>query len=732
MVDKHITEDIVVPIGNPSSQGNFTLTDVDYNIAINGQPFFLANTDERPYRRITAKYRKDQVDQTTEPGEQTLTGWWIRSQSSFHLGSGIKYFEPAQEETLRYRFADSKGVDVWTQGQATLLRDVETGHVMTGGINANGRAQQQMRSIQWKTDNITYQGALVYDEYDIDKVFPAITASVSNKALTSNVATLTTSAAHGFCSGMEVVVSGVDATFNGTYTITSVPTATTFTYAKVAANVASTAVSPVGTATSDVIHFVDYNTGVDSPVFAMCDDGTTAYWVTNAINTDNKLHVYKKLLNVGGSTSPTNMFKQNSIVVTNAAMEYVKDRIVMAANDKIYEFSPSATALPTAVFTHPNANHVFTSIAASGAAIYVSGYTGIQSNILKFTLSTAGVMPTLTSGVIAAEMPPGEVIHKIFYYLGYMMIGTSKGIRAAVVDDADGSINYGPLIVETDQPCYDFAARGSYVWCATSVDGEPGVIRIDLSTSISPLRFPWANDIYKPGVTGKPTTSCAFMGSTDRLGFSAAGNGSDGNIYIEKATEKVSSGYLTTGRIRYNTLEPKLYKLLRAIVDLTYGSMNIVTIDTTDTEAPAGTWSQGSTVDESTTPYPTGPQEYLSYKFILNRSTTDTTQGPVFSGYQVKALPATPRQRIIQLPVYCYDQEADPLGNQVGYEDRAYDRIKMLEGIEANGDTVRVQDFRTNETVIATIEELDFMSMTPPGQRFNGFGGLLTITLRTV
>ena len=732
MVDKHITEDIVVPIGNPSSQGNFTPTDVDYNIAINGQPFFIANTDERPYRRVTAKYRKDQVDQTTEPGEQTLTGWWIRSQSSFHLGSGIKYFEPAQEETLRYRFADSKGVDVWTQGQVTLLRDVETGHVMTGGIKDNGRAQQQMRSIQWKTNDITYQGALVYDEYDIDKVFPAITASVSNKALTSNVATLTTSAAHGFCTGMEVTITGVDATFNGTYTITGVPTTTTFTYAKTAGNVASTAVSPVGIATSNVIHFVDYNSGTDSPVFAMCDDGTTAYWVTNAIDTDNKLHVYKKSLNVGASTAPDNMFKQNGIVVTNAAMEYVKDRIVMAANDKIYEFAPTASALPAAVYTHPNTNHIFTSITASGSAIYVAGYTGIQSNILKFTLSTAGVMPTLTSAVIAAEMPPGEVIHKIFYYLGYMMIGTSKGIRAAVVDDNDGSINYGPLIVETDQPCYDFAARGSYVWCATSVDGEPGVIRIDLGISISPLRFPWANDIYKSGVTGKPTTSCAFMGSTDRLGFSAAGNGSDGNIYIEKATEKISSGYLTTGRIRYNTLEPKLYKLLRAIIDLTYGSLNIYTINAVGTESGAGTWSQGSTVDESSTPYPTGPQEYLSYKFVLNRSSTDTSQGPVFSGYQVKALPATPRQRIIQFPVYCYDQEADSLGNQIGYEDRSYDRIKLLEGIEANGDTVRVQDFRTDETFIATIEELDFMSMTPPGPRFNGFGGLLTITLRTV
>jgi hypothetical protein len=68
-----------------------------------------------------------------------------------------------------------------------------------------------------------------------------ITRTVSNKALTSNVATITTSATHGFAVGDYVVVSGVDATFNGTFLVASVPTTTTFTYAKTATNVTSAA-----------------------------------------------------------------------------------------------------------------------------------------------------------------------------------------------------------------------------------------------------------------------------------------------------------------------------------------------------------------------------------------------------------------------------------------------------------------------------------------------------------
>ena len=74
-----------------------------------------------------------------------------------------------------------------------------------------------------------------------------LTNTVTNKALTSNVATLTTGTAHSLAVGDIVVVGGVDATFNGTQVVASVPTTTTFTFTKTNANVTSAAVSPAGT-----------------------------------------------------------------------------------------------------------------------------------------------------------------------------------------------------------------------------------------------------------------------------------------------------------------------------------------------------------------------------------------------------------------------------------------------------------------------------------------------------
>jgi len=76
------------------------------------------------------------------------------------------------------------------------------------------------------------------------------TVSVTNKALTSNVATLTTSVAHGLGVGQVVTVSGVDAVFNGTYTITVV-TSTTFSYAKNNADISSAAATGTVTFTNN-------------------------------------------------------------------------------------------------------------------------------------------------------------------------------------------------------------------------------------------------------------------------------------------------------------------------------------------------------------------------------------------------------------------------------------------------------------------------------------------------
>jgi hypothetical protein len=726
------TRAIAVNVGIDATTSIWQNTDIAYDTAIGGMPFIYAISDSRPYIRQTAPFRKDQFDNQTEPGEQSLTGWWIRSQSSFHYGDGITFYDPTSSNSgspEHYRYAESKGLNVWDIGQVTLLNDVDAEHFTTGAIESNGRANQQLRSIKWNNTS----GVLLRDEYDVDKI-------ASDGTLTN---------------------------------------------------------------------YIDYNAGTDDKVYAICDDGVNTFWITN---TSTKKTVYKKpLTGTSASTADvTTMFDEIGLV-TNATMEYVKDRIVMCANNKVYEFSSSAVAMPSPVYTHPSTNHVYTSVAASGASIYVSGYNGIQSTILRFTLSSAGVMPTLTFGTVAAEFPVGEIVHKIHYYLGYMMIGTNLGVRVAQVSD-DGSINYGPLIVQTTQPCYDFASRDHYVWCATSVDGEPGVIRIDLSAEIETLRFAWANDLYYTGVTGHVTTACAFANSTDQLWFATSANSVGGTItnkamtagvatlttasahglvagnsvwvqgvdsnfnsttsawtltsattttftytsavtatvtsaavtsatalanvtgstYAEDETQLAPTGYLQTGFIRYNTLEPKNYKRLVARGDFTHGSMTLETVDAEGTEYDHISYDSSVPPVEVSTSQPQEAQEYVAYKFIFYRDGTTASLGPIMKGYQAKATIATPRQRVMRFPVYCYDVETDRYNVQVGYEGRAFDRISQLESIEENGDVVTWQDLTTGESRQCVIEQISFTRLTPPDRGFTGYGGVIDITIRTV
>jgi len=629
-----ITEGIPYVLSNPAGSTSYTPTGPAYDVAFAALPFFLAASDEQPYRRVTAQYRKQQIDQTREPGEQTLTGWWVRSQSSFHLGAGIKYFEPIQEESLRFQYTESKGIDVWTRGQATLLNDTASFY--------SGAAPAQMVGVNDGTNDCI----LVTDGTALKKITSA---------------------------GSE-----------STYT----------------------------------------QTGTSSTIYSLTTNGSQYFFINGST-------VHRG--NISGSTSDTEIYLAAS--TTRANIRYVKQRLIAAIGSSIYELNANAsasTALPTPLYTHPNSSWVWSSIAEGPQAIYISGYdpNGTSSSVFKVGLNegTANALgfPTLLTPTVIIDMPAGERINDFDVYLGlYAVLATSAGFRVGVAD-ATGDVQYGPLLFR-DAACTAIAFKDSYAYIATKVDGEAGLVRTDLSTTViaSALYFPWAWDLVAAGTT-VTASQVAFFGNSDRLAF-ATGN----NIWAE-ATTLVASGYLRTGYIRYNTLETKIYKLLQARIDTINGGINIQSIDSNDNEYSIGVFSQGEPVPEINVNYPTTAQEYLGFKFTMFRSSSDSTKGPLFTGYQLKSLPAVPRQRLIQYPVFCYDHESDKFSNEVGYEGSAYARMSQLEQIENVGDTIRVQDFRTGESYLGIIEEMDFINRTPEDKRFSGFGGTLLVTIRTI
>jgi hypothetical protein len=174
----------------------------------------------------------------------------VNSRGRTEFSIGLRAADPLKYEwyeghELGYRSVTILGANSGVLGQNGIGQVNNTGNAyapvvleVTGPVTGTATIQ----------NNTTLESITI-----IESLRGVLTPTVSNKALTSDIATLTTSAAHGLLAGDEIVVSGVDSTFNGTYTILSVPTTVTLTYSKTNTNVASAAASGTVTFGPDIL-----------------------------------------------------------------------------------------------------------------------------------------------------------------------------------------------------------------------------------------------------------------------------------------------------------------------------------------------------------------------------------------------------------------------------------------------------------------------------------------------
>jgi hypothetical protein len=95
-------------------------------------------------------------------------------------------------------------------------------------------------------DDNYLQKVIDTSELTILPLLVSYSSAVTERRIQSNVATLATNTPHNYIVGSSVVVTGVDATFNGTYTVTAVDGEFAFSYAKTNADINTNAVIPSG------------------------------------------------------------------------------------------------------------------------------------------------------------------------------------------------------------------------------------------------------------------------------------------------------------------------------------------------------------------------------------------------------------------------------------------------------------------------------------------------------
>ena len=715
-----LTDGIVDPIGLPPTVNTtYENTGSVYDIAVGGEPYYLAASNNYPYHRETASYQRQQLDLTQQPGEQTFEGWWLRSQGSWHLGAGINFLEPLQGQDVIYRFNKSVGIDPWTPGQLSLLNDVDKAYTIAGNVTMFGAIDGNNVSCAFVSDDSTLKRVVLTPE----------TATITNVSASSGTVTYT--ATNTFAAGDTVSITGVNP---AAYNLSNVTIATASGSQFTVTNSATGTYVSGGTATTTVGSATVTYGGSGSNISSMTQDGTN-YYVANATG------IYKGTLTGG---SGTKIWDTGS---TNVVIGWVKQRLIAGIGNSIY-FLPStnsgATTLPTSTtpastayicYTHPNPNWVWTAIAEGPTGIYASGYAGTASSIIKLTLNeTSGLAPSLTNAVSAADFPDDEHVTSFGTYLGkFALIGTNKGIRVGTIDSSvygGGYITYGPITYTTGNTThvssFAFRDRFAYATVSNSIDGKSGLIRIDLSQALSDGKYAYATDLNS-GITGACRDVC-FIGETGLAAFTVESNG----LYVQSATRKVASGYIDTGAMRFNTMEKKHFKLVKMRPKLPMDApIAISTITKNGAVNSIITLANDQQADQDISTNIHASQEQLAFRFTLYCSTTDVSIGAGMVGYQVKALPANKRTRSISIPLMCYDFESDRFNITTGYEGRAWERLSALENIEAQGDTVTIQDFTTGEQVEGLIEKITFDRKDSPDRRFKGFGGIIYVQVRT-
>jgi hypothetical protein len=322
-------------------------------------------------------------------------------------------------------------IDTPSTSPTTGALTVVGGVGISGDVNIDGTITFGGAGTTVETANLAVSDPLIFtgnvnqgDALDLGFVgeyantISTITKTVSNKALTSNVATLTTSATHGFSVGDIVVISGVDTVFNGTHYITTVPTTTTFTFAKTNANVTS-AVATGSAAVSLQRRFAAVARDASDGVIKFIEDVTTK--PTSTINFAEAGSIFAPV-QIGaltatsatiGDVSNTELQYVNG--VTSAIQTQIDTKLATATAASTYAplASPSLTGTPLAPTAAPNTN---TTQIATTAYVVGQGYlTAVPTaaQLLRPNLTTATetvtVSATAATGTVNVDLSTSAV-----------------------------------------------------------------------------------------------------------------------------------------------------------------------------------------------------------------------------------------------------------------------------------------------------------------------------------
>ncbi len=382
-------------------------------------------------------------------------------------------------------------------------------------------------------------------------------------------------------------------------------------------------------------------------IIDIADDGH----IITTLHADGK--IYKTEAGVG-----TTLFKTRSGANSIA---WEKDYLILNENNELRDATGSST--PTLIYTHPDTEFRWVSYASGRSAIYALGGIGERWHVHRIMIQEDGT--AFQTAIVAASLPDGEIGYSIDEYLGFIFIGTNKGIRMAS-QEADGSLTLGPII-PTAQPVHCFEGEDRFVWFGNSeIDpvydslGDEqypsgvvcGLGRMDLQTfTVTALTPAYANDLFTANETGKTVKSVVtFQG---KRVFAVSGGG----VYFE-SDNKVPSGWLTQGVMSFSVedLKSALYQQAKWIpgcagrlyLDLAFdstgysrfGRLRITPdVNRSDNLSLAGTRFSA-----------------VEVRYVMNRCPINPANTPRITRWELRSSPVKGRASRWEVPIMNYEE----------------------------------------------------------------------------
>jgi len=443
-------------------------------------------------------------------------------------------------------------------------------------------------------------------------------------------------------------------------------------------------------------------------VLGACSDGYTiylAYGSTSGIYTVEP-----------GGTSVTNYLTAS--VAGTTALGYANGRLMLGIGPTLYNITAGGSSLPTALQVLPNANWTWTGFAEGDQVIYAAANSGgTRDSVYSITLQTDGT--TLEPGPLAVVMPTGETITCIYGYLGFLVIGSSQGIRLLPGNDAPLS----PLIT-IPFGVYCAAGWGGFIWFGwADFDGtSTGLGKLSLENFVNEsLSLPaYASDRMA-------STQGSVLAVTIANGIPVFGVSGHG-LFMDSAN-LVAAGYTQSGFIGYDLTDPKIAALidLQAESALTYGSYEaFISYDGGAFQSVGLVSGPAGAINTLRVPIAPGASKF-EVQIWLYADPVMTTQGPTFTRFTLRSYPAPLRPITWQLPLILNEEGVSLSSSSAGYDPLAV--LVALETLAQAGSPVTYQE--ADETYIVFVTDVQFLpDQTTSKQHY--YNGLALVNLQSL